>query len=70
MILPAPLEAHEAVVRPEWIDGNGHMNLAYYVVVFDHATDVFCDRVGLGDAYRVPGPSADEILDREPDAPL
>src|SRR5579875_1438804 len=52
MILPAPLEAHEAVVRPEWIDGNGHMNLAYYVVVFDHATDVFCDRVGLGDAYR------------------
>lgn len=52
MLLPAPLEAHEAVVRPEWIDGNGHMNLAYYVVVFDHATDLFCDRVDLGDAYR------------------
>ena len=52
MILPAPLEAHEAVVRPEWIDGNGHMNLAYYVVVFDHATDAFCDLVGLGEAYR------------------
>ena len=26
-------------VRPEWIDSNGHMNLAYYVVVFDLATD-------------------------------
>jgi acyl-CoA thioester hydrolase len=49
---PAPLEAHEEIVRPEWIDGNGHMNLAYYVVIFDHATDTFCDLVELGDAYR------------------
>ncbi len=52
MILPAPLEGHETSVRPEWIDSNGHMNLAYYVVVFDHATDAFCDRVGLDDEFR------------------
>jgi hypothetical protein len=39
-------------VRDEWTDYNGHMNLAYYVLVFDHATDVFYDSVGLGRAYR------------------
>jgi acyl-CoA thioester hydrolase len=52
LAVPVPLEAHEEIVRPEWIDGNGHMNLAYYVVIFDHATDVFCDLVAIGDAYR------------------
>ena len=43
---------HRETVRPEWIDGNGHMNLAYYVVVFDHATDGVLDHFDLGDAYR------------------
>ena len=28
---------YEGVVLPEWIDNNGHMNLAYYVVLFDQA---------------------------------
>src|ERR1039458_668673 len=41
-----------AVVLPEWIDSNGHMNLAYYVVVFDLATDVLYDALGIGNAYR------------------
>jgi len=40
------------VVRPEWIDSNGHMNLAYYVVVFDLATDKLYAALGIGDAYR------------------
>lgn len=43
---------HTERVRPDWIDYNGHMNLAYYVLVFDHATDALLDRVGLGAAYR------------------
>jgi len=43
---------HEDVVRPEWIDSNGHMNLAYYVVVFDLATDKLYKVLGIGDAYR------------------
>lgn len=42
----------EAIVRPEWIDSNGHMNLAYYVVVFDLATDRLYDALGIGNAYR------------------
>ncbi len=28
------------------------MNLAYYVLVFDKATDALLDRLGLGEAYR------------------
>jgi acyl-CoA thioester hydrolase len=39
-------------VLPEWIDANGHMNLAYYVVLFDQATDLLYDLLGLGQAYR------------------
>jgi acyl-CoA thioester hydrolase len=42
----------EDVVRPEWIDSNGHMNLAYYVVVFDIATDALYDALDIGAAYR------------------
>jgi acyl-CoA thioester hydrolase len=42
----------ESVVRPEWIDANGHMNLAYYVVAFDLATDTLYDALGIGQAYR------------------
>ncbi|MBM3532883.1 MAG: thioesterase [Alphaproteobacteria bacterium] len=39
-------------VRPEWIDYNGHMNVAYYVLAFDRASDVVFDRLGLGHAHR------------------
>lgn len=48
----APLDLHRETVRPEWIDYNGHMNVAYYVLVFDHATDVFFDHLDLGEDYR------------------
>lgn len=49
--MPAPLALHRESVQPEWIDYNGHMNLAYYMLAFDHATDAFFDFVGLGEAY-------------------
>jgi len=39
--LAAPLDRYRDVVRPEWIDHNGHMNMGYYLVVFDFATDEF-----------------------------
>jgi acyl-CoA thioester hydrolase len=42
----------EGIVLPEWIDANGHMNLAYYVVLFDQATDMLYDALGFGQAYR------------------
>ncbi|MER7013755.1 thioesterase family protein [Saccharopolyspora sp. NPDC000359] len=39
-------------VRPEWIDYNGHLSEAYYVLVFGFATDAVMDQVGLDEAYR------------------
>jgi acyl-CoA thioester hydrolase len=46
------LPRFETAIRPEWIDYNGHMNMAYYVVVFDRATDLLFDTLGVGHAYR------------------
>ena len=49
---PALFTGHAATVRPEWIDENGHMNMAYYVVVFDGAIDHLWAAIGLGQPYR------------------
>lgn len=50
--LAAPFDGYRDRVRPEWIDHNGHMNMGYYLVVFDLATDEFFSWVGLGEAHR------------------
>ncbi len=47
-----PLPLYETRIRPEWIDSNGHMNLAYYIVVFDLATDRMFDALDIGAGYR------------------
>lgn len=39
-------------VRKEWIDYNGHLNMAYYSVLFDHGVDALWDALGFGEAYR------------------
>jgi acyl-CoA thioester hydrolase len=39
-------------VRPEWIDYNGHMNVAWYVAAFDIAGESFLEQIGLGPTYR------------------
>lgn len=46
------LALHREVVPPEWIDYNGHMNMAYYLLAFDHASDRLFDLLDLGMAYR------------------
>jgi acyl-CoA thioester hydrolase len=50
--IPAPFARFEGEVLPEWIDWNDHMNLAYYVVLFDRATDLLFDQLGLALDYR------------------
>jgi acyl-CoA thioester hydrolase len=50
--MAALLETYRTAVLPEWIDYNGHMNVAYYVLVFDRGTDGLLDHLGLGAAYR------------------
>ncbi len=39
-------------MRPDWVDFNGHMNVAYYVMAFDNAVDPFLDHIGIGKDYR------------------
>lgn len=51
-LLAAPFPSHPGLVRPDWIDHNGHLNLAYYVVLMDAATDAVWNAVGLGAAYQ------------------
>jgi acyl-CoA thioester hydrolase len=41
-----------AVVRPDWVDSYGHMNMAYYLVVFDMATDALWPRLGLDAPFK------------------
>ena len=52
MRIESPLCLYTGVVPPQWIDYNGHMNVAYYVLAFDHATDAFLDYLGMGPNYR------------------
>ena len=47
-----PLEIHRSEVKPAWIDYNGHLNVAYYVLAFDEAFDRFMDLVGIDEAFR------------------
>lgn len=50
--IPAPYDRYRGTVLPEWIDFNGHMNLAYYTVLFDYATDLLFDEIGIGREYK------------------
>ena len=50
--LPAPFISRTMALKPEWIDYNGHLNLAYYHVLFDQGIDGLFDALGLGQAYR------------------
>jgi acyl-CoA thioester hydrolase len=47
----APFARFSEIVRPEWTDYNGHFNVGYYVVAFDHATDAFLDSLEIGAEY-------------------
>ncbi len=49
--MTSPLDIHQENVRSEWIDYNGHMNVAYYVLAFDHATDGLLDYLDIGESY-------------------
>ncbi len=42
---------YRGLVKPEWLDYNGHMNLAYYVLAFDYATDEYYKKIGIAESY-------------------
>ncbi|MEM1365844.1 MAG: acyl-CoA thioesterase [Pseudomonadota bacterium] len=37
---------------PAWIDYNGHLNMAHYLVLFEEGAETFWHTLGLGDGYR------------------
>jgi acyl-CoA thioester hydrolase len=47
----APFVSSVMRVEPQWIDFNGHLNMAYYNVLFDRAVDEVYELIGLGPAY-------------------
>ena len=44
-------QTFDGTVEPEWIDINGHMNVAYYVLAFDLAVDALWAKFGISDKY-------------------
>ena len=47
----APFVSSAMRVEPAWIDYNGHMNMAFYHVLFDRAVEEGFGLVGLGQDY-------------------
>ena len=47
----APFVSSVMRVEPGWIDYNGHLNMAYYNVLFDRAVDEVYELLGCGAAY-------------------
>jgi acyl-CoA thioester hydrolase len=45
------VEVMRGQVLPEWIDLNDHMNVAYYLLAFDHAVDALWQDIGLTEDY-------------------
>jgi acyl-CoA thioester hydrolase len=50
-VFAAPLVSSVMKVGPEWIDYNGHLNMAYYNVLFDRTVDEAYELLGCGLAY-------------------
>lgn len=46
-----PFRASIMQIEPQWIDYNGHLNMAYYNVMFDRAIDQLWLELGIGPAY-------------------
>jgi acyl-CoA thioester hydrolase len=47
----APFVSSVMKIEPAWIDYNGHLNMAYYNVLFDRAVDEAFELLGCGVEY-------------------
>ena len=47
----APFVSSVMTVEKDWIDYNGHLNMAYYNVLFDRAVDEALELLGCGHSY-------------------
>ena len=48
---PAPFIAAIQQVEDQWVDYNGHLNMAYYNVLFDRCSDDAFELMGMGPGY-------------------
>ncbi|MGH6884419.1 MAG: thioesterase family protein, partial [Hypericibacter sp.] len=46
------LRLHRERVQPGWIDYNGHLLDAYYLLIFSNNTTTFMEHIGLGEKER------------------
>jgi acyl-CoA thioester hydrolase len=46
-----PFRSSIMQIEPQWIDYNGHLNMAYYNVMFDRAIDQLWLKLGIGSTY-------------------
>jgi acyl-CoA thioester hydrolase len=51
MTIPAPFVSKAMGIEKDWIDYNGHLNMAYYNVIFDRGTDEAFEMMGIGLDY-------------------
>jgi acyl-CoA thioester hydrolase len=47
----APFVSTAMRIEPQWIDYNGHLNVAYYLLLFDRAVDECYGLLGIGEDY-------------------
>lgn len=51
MLDNAPCISNVLKIEEDWIDYNGHLNMAYYTVLFDRASDEVSAALGMGPTY-------------------
>ena len=51
LLRPKPFLSSVMQIEPQWIDYNGHLNMAYYNVMFDRAIDQLWLELGIGPSY-------------------
>ena len=51
MTIPAPFVSKPMDIEKDWIDYNGHLNMAYYNVLFDRCSDEAFEAMGMGLDY-------------------
>ena len=51
--LSLPTAVSQGTVKDDWIDYNGHMNMAYYVQCFEETSDFLLEHMNLGYRYAI-----------------
>jgi acyl-CoA thioester hydrolase len=51
--LTLPTTVSQGTVKDDWIDYNGHMNMAYYVQCFEETSDFLLEHMNLGYRYAI-----------------